>query len=86
MGRRQNRGGGTGRRRPYNQSQTMGRPYQDPQNLNHDNQGYNQNYNYQDPGIRRRGRREYNPQTRDNRPDTNESNLVTMLKRLVEKF
>ena len=87
MGRRQTRGMNVGRRRPYNQSPNIGRPYQDPQNHQYESTGYNQGQYYQNPGNRRRGRRDYQPQSRDNRQDNNrESDLMNMLKKLVENF
>ena len=86
MGRRQPRGANTGRRRPYNQSSSTGRQYQDPQYSQYEISGHNQGYQYQNPNSRRRGRREYQPQPRDNRQDTRESDLMTMLKKFVEKY
>ena len=86
MGRRQTRGSNPGRRRPYNQSPNMGRSYQDPPTHPYDTQGYNQGQTYQNPGARRRGRRDYQPQSRDSRQDNRESDLMNMLKMFVEKY
>ena len=87
MNRRQGRGGPSGRRNPYNQGQNLSCPYQDPQIYDQNDQGSNQGSNYQNPSPRRRGRREYNNQpTHDTRQEPSRNDIISMLKKIVEKF